>query len=70
MMMSFEDFVHEYKLKHEATTNIKIQQNLSSIGLDKVDIYLRNGPFSSDIGTVNLSPSKITLGCIHKQKFF
>ena len=44
-MMSFNDFVHKYKLKPKATSNIKIQQNLSSIGLDNVDIYLRNEPF-------------------------
>ena len=48
----------KYNLRNKATSNIKIQQVLTSIGLDNVSIYLRDGPFSSDIGIVNLHPSK------------
>ena len=55
--MSFNDFVHKYNLKNKATSNIKIQKVLTSIGLDNVNIYLRDGPFSSDFGIVNLHPS-------------
>ena len=58
-MMSFNDFVQKYKLK-KAASKIKIQQVLGSIGLDYVGIYLRDGLFSSDIGIVNLHPSKGT----------
>ena len=58
--MSFNDFVHKYNLKNKATSIIKIQKVLTSIGLDNVNIYLRDGPFSSDIGIVNLHPSKGT----------
>ena len=58
--MSFKDFVKKYNLKNKATLNIKIQHVLSSLSLDDVGIYLRDGPFSSDIGTVNLHPSKGT----------
>ena len=58
--MTFNDFVHKYKLKNKATSNIKIQQVLNSIGLNNVGIYLRDGSFSSDIGIVNLHPSKGT----------
>ena len=51
----------KYILKNKTTTNIKkIQQVLGSIGLDNVGIYLRDGPFSSEIGIVNLHPSKGT----------
>ena len=57
-MMTFNDFVQKYNLKNKATSNIKIQKVLTSIGLDNVNIYLRDGPFSSDIGIVNLHPSK------------
>ena len=57
-MMSFNDFLHKYNLKNKATSNIKIQKVLTSIGLDNIKIYLRDGPFSSDIGIVNLHPSK------------
>ena len=58
--MSFNDFIHKYNLKNKATSNIKIQKVLTSIGLDNINIYLRDGPFPSDIGIVNLHPSKGT----------
>ena len=58
--MMFNDFVHKHNLKNKATSNIKIQKVLQSIGLDSVGVYLRDGSFSSDIGAVNLHPSKGT----------
>ena len=59
-MILFNDFVKKYKLENKSTSNIKIQQVLDFIGLNNVNIYLREGPFSSDIGLVNLHPSKGT----------
>ena len=59
-MISFNDFIEKYILKKKTTSNQKIQQVLSSIGLDNVGIYLRDGPFSTGIGVVNLHPSKST----------
>ena len=59
-MITFNDFVRKYNLKNKATTNVKIQQILSSWGLSDVGIYLRDGLFESDIGIVNLHPSKGT----------
>ena len=59
-MTKFNDFVEKYILKNKATSNKKIQKVLTSIGLDNVNIYLRDGPFSGDIGIVNLHPSKGT----------
>ena len=56
--MSFKEFIKKHNLKNKATSNIKIQQVLNSIGLNNVAIYLRDGPFESDIGIVNLHPSK------------
>ena len=50
----------KHNLKNKATSNIKIQKVLTSIGLDNVGIYLRDGPFKSNIGVVNLHPSKGT----------
>ena len=44
-------------MKNKATSNIKIQQVLSSLSLNDIGIYLRYGPFSSDIGIANLHPS-------------
>ena len=56
--MAFNEIIKKYKLKNKATSNIKIQQVLSSVGLNNVNFYLRDGPFSSDIGIVNLHPSR------------
>ena len=58
--MSFNDFIQKYKLKNKATSNIKLQQVLGSIALDNVGIYVRDGPFSNDIGVENLHPSEGT----------
>ena len=57
-MITLNDFIKKHKLRNKATSNIKIQQVLSSLSLNEVGIYLRDGPFSSDIGIVNLHPSK------------
>ena len=55
--MTFNEFVKKHNLKNKATSIIKIQNILSSLSLNDVGIYLRDGPFSSDIGIVNLHPS-------------
>ena len=60
MILTFNEFIKKYNLKNRATSNMKIQQVLSSLSLNNVGIYLRDGPFSSDIGIVNLHPSKGT----------
>ena len=39
-MLTFNDFFKKYNLKNKATSNIKIQQVLDSIGLNNVGIYL------------------------------
>ena len=60
-MTKFNDFVRKHNLKNKATSNIKIYKVLKKIGLDStVGIYLRDGLFSSDIGIVNLHPTKGT----------
>ena len=59
-MMTFNSFIEKYKLKKQATTNKKIQQVVCSIGLNNVGIHLRDGPFRSDIGIINLHPTKGT----------
>ena len=59
-MMTFNEFIKKYNLKNKATSNKKIQQVLSSLSLNDVGIYLRDGPFKSDKGIVNLHPSKGT----------
>ena len=59
-MMTFNDFVKKFDLKNKATSDIKLQQVLSSLSLNDVGIYLRDGPFKTDIGIINLHPSKGT----------
>ena len=67
-MITFIDFVHKYKLKNKATSNIKIQQVLCSIGSNNVGIYLRDGPFESNLGVVSLHPSKRTHWAAYKNE--
>ena len=56
--MSLDEFIEKHNLKNKATSNIKKQKVLDSIGLNNVNVYLRDGPFSSDIGIVNLHPTR------------
>ena len=59
--MTFNDFVHKYKLKNRGTSTLKIYEVMKNIGLDsKVGFYLRDGDFSTFYGIVNLHPSKGT----------
>ena len=58
--MSFKDFVHDYNLKNEATSNIKIYELLSYLSLSDVRINLGDGPFKSDIVILNSQPSEET----------
>ena len=53
-MISFNKFVPKYNMKNKATSDIKIYQVLTSIGLDNVDINLGDGSFSSYKGIFNL----------------
>ena len=60
MILTFNEFIKKHHLQNKSTSNIKIQQVISSLGLNDVGIYLRDGVFKSDIGIVNLHPSKGT----------
>ena len=70
--MSFNVFVHKHNLENKATSNIKLNEALKNLGLDaKVETNLRDGPFSSDIGIVNLNPSKGTRWvCYMNENYF
>ena len=68
--MTFTDSVHKYKFKNEATSNIKNYQVLSSSFLNDVGIYPRDGPFSSDIGIVNLHPFQGTHWIIYNHECY
>ena len=58
--MLFNDFVHKYNLKNKAASNIKRRQFVSSLALNDVGIYLRDDPFSTDIGILNFHPFQST----------
>ena len=60
MILTFNEFIKKHNLRNKATSNIKIQQVLSSLSLNDIGIYLRDGPFESDIAIVNLYPLKGT----------
>ena len=69
--MSFNDFIQTYTLKNKVTSNIKIQRALCFVGLNSVGIYLRDRTFESDIGVVNLHPSKGTHSvCFINENYF
>ena len=55
-MITFNVFVCKHNLKNKATSNLKIQKLLSSLGLSDVGIYLRDGPFKTDAAILNLHP--------------
>ena len=57
-------------LKNKATSNIKIHQTLSSLSLNVVGIYLIDGPFESNIGIVNLHPSKGSYWVFYKNEIY
>ena len=44
-MITINDFALKHNLRNKATSNKKIQEVLSSIGLDNINFYLRYGPF-------------------------
>ena len=69
-MITFNDFDHKHSLRSKATSNMNIQQVLDSMRLNNVGIYLRDGPFSSDIGIVNLHPSKGSHWVCHINEIF
>ena len=60
MITSFNDFIRKYSLEIKAILNIKLLRILSSLYLNDVGIFLRDGPFKSDVRIVNLHPTKIT----------
>ena len=69
-MTSFNDFVHKYKLKNKATSNIIIQQVHGSVELDNIGIDLGDGSFSSIVGIVNLHQSKGTHRVLYTNEIY
>ena len=69
--MSFIDFFHKNSLKSQAASKIKIQQVLTSLSLNRLGNYLRDGPFSSDARILNSHPWERTLREAYiKERYF
>ena len=69
-MMTFNESIEKHKLKDKATSNVEINRVLSSLSLNDVGIYLRDGPFECDIRIVNLHPSKGTHWVCYKNEHY
>ena len=65
------DFIHQCGLKNKASSNIIIQNILSSLALTDVGVYLRDGPLRIEKGIVNLHPIQDSqrVLCTHKCYF-
>ena len=69
-MITFNDFIKKFNLKNKATSNIKLQNILSSSSLNDVGFYLKDGPFKSDIGIVNLHSKGALWVCYINENYF
>ena len=50
--LSFKDFVEKYRLKNEATSNVKIKEILNELNIP-CGIYMRDDKFNTTSGIVN-----------------
>ena len=58
--LSFKEFVEKYGLKNEATSDVKIKENLDILKLNSTGIYMRDDKFTTPSGLVNLHPTRGT----------
>ena len=57
--------------KNKAPSIVELQEILSSLSLSDVGMYLRDVPFSNDLGMINFHPSKRTHWVAYiNQKYF
>ena len=63
-MMTFNEFNKKFNLKNKPKSDIKMQQVLPSLSFNGVGIYLRERPFESDLGIVNLHLQKVVIGFV------
>ena len=57
--LSFKEFVETYRLKNEATSNVKIKEILNELAIP-AGVYMRDRKFTTTAGIVNLHPTKGT----------
>ena len=58
--LSFKEFVEKYRIKNEATSNVKIKEILDILKLNSTGIHKRDDNFTTPSGIVNLHPTKGT----------
>ena len=63
-LMSLNDFIHTNKIKNKARSNIKVQQVLSSLSLDDIGIYLRDGSFKLILVLLIYTLQKVLVGFV------
>ena len=63
------EFVEKYRLKNEATSNVKIKEILNEINIP-CEIYMRDDKFTTPSGTVNLHPTKGTQWVMFVNEFY
>ena len=56
---SFKEFVDKYKLKDQATSNVKIKEVLDQFKIPRpINVYMRDDKIKTTSGIVNLHPKK------------
>ena len=58
MILSFSEFIHKYSLQNRVTLNVKNQNIPSSLTLNDVEIFLRDGPINIGIVIISFHPKK------------
>ena len=69
LYLSFKEFVEKYKLKNEATSNVKIKEIINELGIP-AGVYMRDDKFTTTSGIVNLHPSVGTHWVMFSDKFY
>ena len=68
--LSFKDFVEKYRLKNEATSDIKIKEILKLMNITECGIYMRDDKFTTPAGIVNLHPSVGTHWVMYTNEYY
>ena len=68
--LSIKEFVEKYRLKNEATSNIKTKEILTLTNITECGIYMRDDKFKTEYGIVNLHPTKGTRLVMYTNKYY
>ena len=68
--MAIKDVVQKYKSKNKATSNMKFQQFLSSLGSNDVDMYQQDSVFKRYWSSQFAPFEGNALGLLYKRKLF